>query len=163
MVILATPVGGIRDLMELYGPELEDGCIVTDTGSTKAQVLRWAEQYLPDRVNFVGGHPMAGREISGPEGAQADLFKNATYCIIPGKTSSQKAVEAIVKMADTIEAKPYFIDPVEHDSFVASVSHRSEEHTSELQSLVNLVCRLLLEKKKTTRLSIGKVTVGTHD
>ena len=123
MVILATPVGGIRDLMELYGPELEDGCIVTDTGSTKAQVLKWAEQYLPDRVNFVGGHPMAGREISGPEGAQADLFKNATYCIIPGKSSSQKAVATIVKMADMIEAKPYFIDPVEHDSFVASVSH----------------------------------------
>jgi prephenate dehydrogenase len=123
MVILATPVGGIKDLLELFGPELEDGCIVTDTGSTKTEVLRWAEQYLTDRVNFIGGHPMAGREVSGPEGAQADLFKNATYCIIPGKNASQKAIEAVIKLADTIEAKPYFIDPVEHDSFVAAVSH----------------------------------------
>ena len=42
MVILATPVGGIRDLMELFGPELEEGCIVTDTGSTKSEILKWA-------------------------------------------------------------------------------------------------------------------------
>ena len=123
MVILATPVGGIRDLMELFGPELEEGCIVTDTGSTKSEILMWAEQYLPNTVNFVGGHPMAGKEVSGPDAAQADLFHNATYCIIPGKNADENSVKTVVNLAETVGAKPYFIDPVEHDSFVAAVSH----------------------------------------
>lgn len=123
LVILATPIGAIEKLMELFGPELEEGCVVTDTGSTKAEVLRWAEQYLPNTVNFVGGHPMAGKEASGPEAAQADLFQGTTYCIVPGKHADEQAVSTVVKMAETIGAKPYFIDPVEHDSYVAAVSH----------------------------------------
>ena len=61
IVILATPIGGIHDLLQLFGPELEAGTIVTDTGSTKVEVLRWAEEYLPSSVDFVGGHPMACR------------------------------------------------------------------------------------------------------
>ena len=89
MVILATPVGGIREMLKLYGPELEPGVIVTDTGSTKAEVLAWAEEFLPDTVSFVGGHPMAGKELSGPVAAEADLFQNATYCIIPGKGADE--------------------------------------------------------------------------
>jgi prephenate dehydrogenase len=123
LVILATPIGAIEELMKLFGPELEEGCVVTDTGSTKAEVLRWAEQYLPSTVHFVGGHPMAGKEASGPEAAQADLFQGATYCIVPGKHADEQAVGTVVKMAETIGAKPYFIDPVEHDSYVAAVSH----------------------------------------
>ena len=55
LIIIATPVGAIQELMKLFGPELEDGVTVTDTGSTKAEVLRWAEEYLPSTVNFVGG------------------------------------------------------------------------------------------------------------
>ena len=123
LIILATPVGAIQELMKLFGPELEDGVTVTDTGSTKTAVLRWAEEYLPSTVNFVGGHPMAGKEISGPEAAQSDLFHGATYCVIPGKNASEEAVRTITQMAETVGAKPYFIDPVEHDSYVAAVSH----------------------------------------
>jgi len=123
LVILATPVGAIQELMKLYGPELEEGTIVTDTGSTKTEVLRWAEQYLPSTVDFVGGHPMAGKELSGPEAAEANLFQGATYCIIPGKGADQEAVHTVTQMAETVGAKPYFIDPVEHDSYVAAVSH----------------------------------------
>jgi len=123
LVILATPLGAIREMMKLFGPELEEGCIVTDTGSTKAEVLRWAEEYLPNTVNFVGGHPMAGKELSGPEAAQVDLFDGATYCVIPGKNATVEAVGAVIKMVEVIGAKPYFIDPLEHDSFVAAVSH----------------------------------------
>jgi prephenate dehydrogenase len=123
LVILATPVGAIQELMKLYGPELEDGTIVTDTGSTKTEVLRWAEQYLPSTVDFVGGHPMAGKELSGPEAAEADLFQGATYCVIPGKGADSEAVHAVAQMAETIGAKPYFIGAVEHDSYVAAVSH----------------------------------------
>lgn len=123
MVILATPVGGIREMLKLYGPELEPGVIVTDTGSTKAAVLEWAEEFLPDTVHFVGGHPMAGKEISGPDAAEADLFQNATYCIMPGKNADPDAVQIVTNMAESIGAKPFFIDPAEHDSYVAAISH----------------------------------------
>ena len=123
LVIISTPVGAIEEIMKLIGPELDEGCVVTDTGSTKAGVLRWAEQHLPKTVNFVGGHPMAGKELSGPEAAQADLFQGAAYCIVPGNHVDQQAVSAVVKMAETIGAKPYFIDPAEHDSYVGAVSH----------------------------------------
>ena len=123
LVILSTPVGAMEEIMKLIGPELDEGCVVTDTGSTKSEVLRWAEQHLPSTVNFVGGHPMAGKELSGPDAAQADLFQDTTYCVVPGRRADQEAVSTVVKMAETMGAKPYFIDSAEHDSFVGAVSH----------------------------------------
>ena len=77
-MVLATPIRAIEEVMKLIGPELEDGCVVTDTGSTKVSVLQWAEENLPSNVSFVGGHPMAGKEESGPDAAQVDLFQGAT-------------------------------------------------------------------------------------
>ena len=69
VVVIATPIMTIEEIMKLIGPELDEGCVVTDTGSTKASVLKWAEEHLPSKVSFVGGHPMAGKEISGPDAA----------------------------------------------------------------------------------------------
>ena len=123
IIILATPVGGIQEMMKLFGPSLESGVIVTDTGSTKTDVLKWAKEYLPETVHFIGGHPMAGKEISGPEAAQADLFQGATYCIIPDSNADPQAVESIVQLAESIGSKPFFLDAAEHDSYVATVSH----------------------------------------
>ena len=123
MVIIATPVNAIGALLEAIGSELSERCIVTDTGSTKGDVLRWAEEYLPRTVSFVGGHPIAGKEVSGPEAAQADLFQGANYCILPGKYAQKDAVRVVVDLAETVGAKPYFIDAAEHDSFVGAISH----------------------------------------
>ena len=83
LVIIATPVLAIRDVLEIIGSELEPGTLVTDTGSTKMQVLEWAKELLPPEVHFVGGHPMAGKEQPGPEAADANLFEGAVYAICP--------------------------------------------------------------------------------
>ena len=123
MIILATPVQAIGETMQQIAPVLQPGCVVTDTGSTKGNVLKWAEEYLPQNVNFVGGHPMAGREFSGPSAATPDLFQESPYCILPGKNSTSEAVQSVVAMAEIIGAKSYFLDPVEHDSYVGAVSH----------------------------------------
>ena len=123
IVVLATPIRAIEEVMKLIGPELEDGCVVTDTGSTKVSVLQWAEENLPSNVSFVGGHPMAGKEESGPDAAQVDLFQGATYCLIPARNTGQDALGTVVNLVEAIGAKPYFIDPVEHDSYVGAVSH----------------------------------------
>ena len=123
MVIIATPVKAVREVMEYIAPHLSEGCVVTDTGSTKAVVLQWASEILPNTVSFVGGHPMAGRETSGPEGADATLFEGRTYCVIPGKHATEESVETVIGLVNTVGAKPYFISAKEHDSFVAAVSH----------------------------------------
>ena len=123
VVVIATPIMTIEEIMKLIGPELDEGCVVTDTGSTKASVLKWAEEHLPSKVSFVGGHPMAGKEISGPDAAQADLFQGATYCLMPARGTGEDALGSVVNMVEAVGARPYFIDPVEHDSFVGAVSH----------------------------------------
>jgi prephenate dehydrogenase len=97
--------------------------VVTDVGSSKKVVLEWAEQYLPKEVQFVGGHPMAGRETSGPEAADADLFRGKAYCVVPSPRAAQRAVSEVTSIAEAVGARPFFIGVEEHDSFVAAASH----------------------------------------
>ena len=123
LVIIATPVQAVREVLTVIGPLMGEGTIVTDTASTKSDVLRWAEEILPVRVHFVGGHPMAGKETPGPEGAEADLFEGAYYCIVPGRRAAREAVQVVADLAQSIGAIPYFLDAVEHDGLVAAVSH----------------------------------------
>jgi len=123
VVVFATPVMAMREMMESAAPEFEDGCVVTDVGSSKRVVLEWADEVLPKTVSFVGGHPMAGREKSGPQNADGEMFKNRAYCIIPSSTADRAAVSSVTTMAEAIGAKPFYIGVEEHDSFVAAASH----------------------------------------
>lgn len=123
IVVLATPVLAMKEVMELIGPELAEGCVVTDVGSSKKVVLEWAEQHLPRTVDFVGGHPMAGKEEAGPQAAEPDLFQGKTYCVVPSARASQQAVAEVTTMIEAIGGTPYFIGVDEHDSFVAAASH----------------------------------------
>ncbi len=122
IVVLATPVNSMRDVMQDLVPHLRPGAIVTDTGSTKAQVLKWAAEVLPREVHFVGSHPMAGKTQS-IEAADADLFVGATWCVSPSVTASEEAVRTVLGLVSAAGAEPFFIDPEEHDAFVAGVSH----------------------------------------
>jgi prephenate dehydrogenase len=122
VVILATPVAAMREVMQDLAPLLPAGAVVTDTASTKAQVLDWANEILPASVSFVGGHPMAGKTQS-IEGADADLFAGATWCVAPAVSASEDAVRTILGLVAAAGAEPFFIDPEEHDAFVAGVSH----------------------------------------
>ena len=121
VVVIATPVMAIKEVMEIVGPSLEPGCLVTDTGSSKGVVLEWAEEILPSTVNFVGGDPIIGADGSGPEAARADVFTNRPYCVIPGRKASQNHVQALNDLIRTVGGKPYYIDIAEHDSFVGAV------------------------------------------
>lgn len=123
LVILATPTISIKEILSQIGPHLPAGCVVTDVASTKAQVMEWAEESLPQSVSFVGGHPMAGKELSGIEVADADLFEGCTYCIVPGRSSSGDAVRMVVDLVHKIGARHVLLNAKEHDQFVAAVSH----------------------------------------
>ena len=74
-------------------------------------------------VPFIGGHPMAGLEHSGPESASADLFKNAPYFICPDKGSPGGSIERMQEIVRSVGAVPHIISPEDHDQLVAEISH----------------------------------------
>ena len=123
MVIIATPITSVRRVMEEISPHLKPGCVVTDTASTKSDVMRWARDTLPRNVYFVGGHPMAGKEQSGNEAAEESLFDDRPYVVIPAVDAVQGAVNAVLNLATAVGAKPFFLDADEHDAYAAAISH----------------------------------------
>lgn len=123
LVVVATPIISVRKVFEAMAPRLQRGTVVTDTASTKGDVLRWARDLLPAGVHFVGGHPMAGKEKSGPQAAEQSLFDDRPYCIVPSLDAGPGAVHAVVGLAQALGAKPFFLDADEHDAYAAAISH----------------------------------------
>lgn len=121
-LIIATPVLAEREVFEVIAQHGKEGLVVTDTASTKAEVMGWARDLLPAHVSFVGGHPLAGKTL-GVEGATADLFKGATWCVAPAVSASEEAVQTVLGMVTALEAEPLFVDAHEHDGFVGGISH----------------------------------------
>ena len=122
-VIIATPVLTVKEIFSEIAPYLPSGCIITDTASTKVQVVKWAEEILPPTVDFIGGHPMAGRETYGIQAAEAELFQGCTYCLTSSEKSSSKSIDTVTGMVKKLGAIPLFIDAQEHDNLVAGISH----------------------------------------
>jgi prephenate dehydrogenase len=123
LVFLATPVGAIRALFQELAPMLSPGTLVTDVASTKAQVVSWAEEFLPSHTSFLGGHPMAGKEQSGVEAADANLFQGRIYCLTPTPMTPPLTVEKMLCIVHTLGARVRMLDPHTHDQQVASISH----------------------------------------
>ncbi len=123
VVVIATPVLAVREVLAEIAGYLEEGALVTDTASTKAEVLKWAEGLLPEHVSFVGGHPMAGKETPGIEQAEAELFQGKAYCICPTVSASEGAIRSVIGLARLVGAEPLFLDAEEHDQYAAAVSH----------------------------------------
>jgi prephenate dehydrogenase len=123
LVIVATPILAVRRVFDEMAPYLQSGAVVTDTASTKTEILRWAAELLPSDVHFIGGHPMAGKEKSGPQAADATLFQDRPYCIVPGVNAADGAVHSIVGLAEAVGGKTFFLDPGEHDAYAAAISH----------------------------------------
>src|SRR5258708_21317141 len=123
LVVLATPVGAMRALLQDIALCVAPGAVVTDVASTKAQVINWAEEFLPSSVSFVGGHPMTGKELSGVEAADATLFQNRTYCLTPTLRTRPAAIGKVSIFVELLGARVRFLEPVEHDGQVAGVSH----------------------------------------
>ncbi len=122
MVILATPVGAFAKHLEAIKPALKPGAMVTDVGSTKARVVQMAEKILGgDR--FVGSHPMAGSERTGPSFARADLFEGATCIITPTGRTTKALADRVEKFWQTLGMKTLRMSPAAHDKAVARVSH----------------------------------------
>ncbi len=166
LVILATPVGALPTVMAQLAPVLAADAVVTDVASTKAQVLAWAQELLPPQTAFVGGHPMAGKSQHGAHAADYTLFKEAIYCLTPAAHTPTAAVTLVEAMVATIGAKVYYLDPAEHDSYVAAISHMPFLTAALLVELARrspawreLALLAATGFRDTTRLASGDVTM----
>ena len=124
LVVLATPPLAAEQLLPEMAPSLGRGAAVTDVAASKSVVHRWASDYLPSGVSFVGGHPMAGGAARyGIDEAQADLFQGQNWFLNPAPNASDSAVKSVLGMVRELGAQPHFLSAEEHDFVVAGASH----------------------------------------
>jgi len=127
LIILATPVGSIIDLLERIGPLASPDALITDVGSTKIEIMGRARDVFGADVakRFLPGHPMAGKENSGVEYADADLFRDAVWLLTPFllQDLAQPNIAAYLDLVKKTGARILTFDPHEHDRVCALVSH----------------------------------------
>jgi prephenate dehydrogenase len=127
LVVLATPVLAIIDLIERVGPALAADALLTDVGSTKIAVAAQALKVFGKKakLRFLAGHPMAGKELSGVDYADADLFKNSAWFLTPfPKQNLHEGIFAeFAGWIDAIGARIAILPPDDHDRLCAWISH----------------------------------------
>ena len=124
MIILATPVCSIVEILEGVLPELRPGTVVTDAGSVKGAIVAAARNSGWNREGgFVGGHPIAGTERSGVGASDPDLFDGRWAILTPDDRSSTRALEKVEAMWQAVGARTVVIEPDRHDRIVSVMSH----------------------------------------
>ena len=151
LVVLATPVGAAERYFEDLARWDYRG-IVTDTASTKARITALAERVLPHPENFVPGHPMAGSEVNGIEGARPDLFKGAHWILCPDADTPAEHFPRLHELVTSIGARVIALPREDHDEAVAVVSHVPHVMAS---SLVQLASRHADDQQALMRLAAG--------
>ncbi len=122
VVIIATPIQAIKEVFKELA-KFSPLPVITDTASTKVEVMNWATEYLPPGTSFIGGHPMSGKETWGIEFTQGDLFEGCTYCLTPPEDAPKEAIDKVLGLTKKIGAYPLFLNAPEHDRLVAGISH----------------------------------------
>lgn len=123
LVVLAVPVGGFKALGEAIAPHLRPGMIITDVGSVKEAALRDIGPHLPEGVQFIPGHPVAGTEHSGPEAGFSSLFQGRWCILTPPADADPAAVDKLALMWTLIGSKVEMMDAAHHDRVLAITSH----------------------------------------
>jgi len=123
LIMLASPVGQMRALCQELAPVVRAGAIVTDAGSTKADVVEDCTRIFGQKALFVGGHPMAGSERTGVENARGNLFEKAVWVLTPTADTPEGAVNRLVELVEALGATPLLLDPELHDALLAVTSH----------------------------------------
>ncbi|MCL0063193.1 prephenate dehydrogenase [Peptococcaceae bacterium] len=123
LVVLAVPVLAIEKALKQIAKYLKPKAIVTDVGSVKSRIIEVADKYIPENVYFIGGHPMAGSEVSGMKGADPYLFENAYYILTPSNKADDRALRDLRVMLESLGAHVVEMPAQKHDRVVALLSH----------------------------------------
>jgi prephenate dehydrogenase len=119
----ATPVRSVASTTALFLPRLHPGCIVSDVGSVKGELVRDMERLLPPAIPFVGAHPIAGSEQWGAEAATANLFVGRRCILTPTRKTDPRAVQRVASLWRKVGAKVEIMDPETHDLILGVISH----------------------------------------
>lgn len=123
-IFVCVPVGMLEDyLIRLNKLPLKPNCIITDVGSTKKSVVASASKLKWGSVQFIGGHPMAGKEQSGVEAATEHLYENAIYVLTPQSDTTQESYDKLANLLSHTKAHLVRMDAAEHDTVVGAISH----------------------------------------
>ena len=124
IVVIATPVGSFKEILSEIKPFLTGKIIITDVGSTKTNIASIVSQTLGEYSNcFIPAHPIAGKEKSGFEASESNLFINKKVIITPLETNSSDSISLIQKMWQDIGADVDFMSPESHDELLGMTSH----------------------------------------
>jgi prephenate dehydrogenase len=117
-VFIATPVGSAVEVVRAALAETGSGCVLSDVGSTKRHIANEVRE-----SRFVPGHPLAGAETAGVEGAREDLFDGALWYLTPAAPAEAPALARMTSLIEQFGATPVVVGPEAHDRLMASVSH----------------------------------------
>lgn len=123
LVIVCVPVGEVVNVAEAMAPHLKKGAIVSDVGSVKQAVIEAFQAHIPEGVNLVPAHPIAGTEHSGPESGFPELFHGRWTILTPLPDTDIRAVEQMTKFWEACGAQIEIMDPEHHDLVLAITSH----------------------------------------
>ena len=122
LVILAVPPGAMSAAASEIAGHMKPGTMLTDVGSIKASIVDSITPLMPDGVEFIGGHPIAGTENSGPEAGFASLF-NDRWCILTPKNETSENAQKLKQFWETLGSEVAFMEPKHHDLVLATTSH----------------------------------------
>lgn len=125
LIVLAMPIAGVLETIELLKADIAPGVIVTDTAAIKQPILQ-AARVFQTGVHFIGGHPIFRPTLDAAaprDQASADLFRDAQYCLTPTPTAQAEAVNVLTGLVAMLGAQPFFLDAVEHDGLAAGAQH----------------------------------------
>ncbi len=123
LVYMALPIGASIEALPAIAAAAELHALVTDAGSTKSTICRAARNHFRSGARFLGGHPMAGKEVSGIEHADAELFRSAPYALVATEADPDPRVKHFVELVHAMGARPVWSDAETHDWAVGIVSH----------------------------------------
>lgn len=135
LVILAAPVRQNLALLEQLDEHVRQPAVVTDTGSTKREIVE-AAKALPSRFTFIGGHPLGGAAASGLEHARPDLFKGRPWLFTPSGDTGGESLEKLLAFARAMGAIPRLVGVAQHDRLLAYLSHLPQLTASALMRVV---------------------------
>jgi prephenate dehydrogenase len=135
IVILAAPVLANLALLEQLDDNVQTPAIVTDTGSTKRDIVE-AGKRLPPRFTFVGGHPLGGAAKSGLEHARPDLFKGRPWLFTPADDRAAASLDRLLAFVRALGAEPRVLAAAAHDRLLAFLSHLPQLTASALMQVV---------------------------
>ena len=163
VVVFCAPVDRIAEQIIGAAPHCASGALLTDAGSTKAEIVKTVEGRLPHGLSFVGSHPLAGSEKRGPEHADADLFQNRLTVVTQTPATDPSALARTAAFWQALGSYVEVMDPEKHDQALALTSHLPHLVAAALAGILSPELHGLTASgfRDTTRIAAGDPSLWT--